>query len=87
MPAVAVPSLDGKGESLANFAQEVELWIRETNMDVTQSASALDLHMDPVGRDVRIAVSSEKLSKPDGAIGRANLSIGRANLLRTLLRK
>ena len=42
------PPIDRKGESLSNYAQDVELWCRVTNLEPLRKASAEILDMDPV---------------------------------------
>ena len=66
-PTGAASSFDGKVESFANFAQTVALWSRASDVDVSKRAPAVVLHMDPVARDVWMAVRSEQLSELGGA--------------------
>ena len=49
-PAANAPACDGKGESSSNYAQEVELWRRVTNLEPLQMALVLILNMAPVAR-------------------------------------
>ena len=56
MQKVNTPLCCGEGESFANYAQEVELWDRATNLD-------------PVAREVRTAVGDGQLYQPDGVAG------------------
>ena len=60
-PTVADPSFDGEGASSSNYAQEVGLWRRATDLDVTGRASVL-LEVDPGARDVCFAAGSDQLS-------------------------
>ena len=43
---------EGKGESVANYSQEVELWCTVTNSDFAKRASALFLNMGVIAREV-----------------------------------
>ena len=48
MPTVNAPPIDRKGESFSNYALDVELWYRVTNLEPLRKASAGILDMDPV---------------------------------------
>ena len=67
MPTVAAPVFAGKGECIAKYFQEVELWTRVTTLDPTKRASALVLQTHPVPRGVCIARGNEQLSDRDNA--------------------
>ena len=67
MPTVNVPSSGGRGESFANYAPEVELWNRVTNLDPIKRASAVVLHISPVAREVCVAADNDQLLDQSGA--------------------
>ena len=69
LPAVAVPSFDGKEESFPGYAMEVEKSRETTNLDVGKRASSSILQMESTARDVRMAMGSDELMAPD-AVGR-----------------
>ena len=67
-PTVAAPSFDGKGESLANYAQDAELWSRATNLDAPARAPAPVLQMGPAARDVCTDVGGDQSLGRDGIL-------------------
>ena len=60
MPTVSGLLYDGKEEPFANSAQEAGLQSRVANLAPVNRASALVLHMDPVAREVCVAVGSDE---------------------------
>ena len=67
MPIVNGPSLDGEGESFANYAHLVKLRNRVPNLNPVTRVSAPELRMDPVARQVSTAAGDDQPSDPDGA--------------------
>ena len=58
LPSAASPAPDGQGASSLNRAQQVALGRRTTNLDVTIQASSLAHQMNPIAKDVRMALGS-----------------------------
>ena len=52
---------DGKADAFPDYAKEVELRNRVTNLDPVKRASASELRVDPVAREVR----DDQLLDPD----------------------
>ena len=65
IPTVNVPFFDGKGETLSNYAQGVDLRNRATNLDPITRVSALILQMYPVSREVCMAAARNRIMDPD----------------------
>ena len=66
LPPVSAPSFDRKGESSANYAQQVALWREVTNLGPAKRASALILHLDTVARNVCVAAESDAIMVHEG---------------------
>ena len=58
---------NGKGETLLNYAEEVDLWGRVANPEPIRRASALVLHMDPVAREVCMGAGNDRIMALEGA--------------------
>ena len=65
LPSVAVPSSEGKRESSARYAIEVDLRRRVTTLNVGKRAYALVSVMESSARDARMAMGSDKTVEPD----------------------
>ena len=68
IPTVAIPPFSGKGESLANYAQEAQFRSRVTNWGLTKRPSAKVLRMGPLAPDVFLAVGNDRLWEPAGVM-------------------
>ena len=66
-PAVAASSFGGKGGSIPNFAQGLEVWRRATNLDAAKGNLALVLQMGPAAREGCAAVGIDQLSESNAA--------------------
>ena len=63
-PTANAPFFDGQGASFSNYAQEVELLSRTTNLGTVKRASALVLKADPVAREVCMGAGSDQKNGP-----------------------
>ena len=66
-PSIAAPPCDGRGDSFAGYAMEVEPWGKATNLGGFTFAAASVLQIDPITRDVYMAAGSGRLLGPDRA--------------------
>ena len=66
-PSVIAPCIDGWGESLENYARQVELWRQVANLDPAKRAAVLFLEMDTLARKVCMAAGGDLITDQNGA--------------------
>ena len=74
LPAVGVPSIDGKGSSFLRYDQPVRPWCRVTKSRASKRAAALILQIGSAARQVRTSAGSEILRSSDGSDQILNIS-------------